>query len=59
MRQWLWKRRFSRPRKELLGEHHQDTLRAMANLAVTYGNQGWWDEALVLCEEVLKVRKSC
>jgi tetratricopeptide (TPR) repeat protein len=42
---------------DLLQEQHPDTLRAMANLAATYGNQGRWDEAVVLEERVLEASK--
>src|ERR1700678_1176668 len=32
-------------RKKLLGVEHPDTLKSMANLAITYQNQGRWNEA--------------
>jgi tetratricopeptide (TPR) repeat protein len=44
-------------RKQILGEQHPDTLRIMANLAVTYGSQGKWDKAVGLEEMVLESRK--
>jgi len=40
-------------RKALLGEEHLDTLASMANLALTYQNQGRWTEA-----EKLEIRVS-
>jgi len=40
-------------RKALLGEEHSDTLASMANLALTYQNQGRWTEA-----EKLEIRVS-
>jgi hypothetical protein len=39
---------------EVNGEGHADMLRTMANLAETYRNQGWRNEAVALEEEVLK-----
>jgi hypothetical protein len=32
-------------RKRVLGDKHPDTLNSIANLAVTYRNQGRWTEA--------------
>ena len=32
-------------RKSVLGEEHPDTLTSIISLAVTYWNQGRWDEA--------------
>ena len=44
-------------RKEKFGSLHPDTLRSMANLAVTYWNQGRWDEAEKLQVQVMEARK--
>ena len=43
--------------KEILGVDHPDTLTSMANLALTYWQQGRTDEARELEEEVLEKRK--
>ena len=48
---------FLRLRREKLGAEHPDTLRAMGNLAVSYGNAGRLEEALGLREEVLRLRR--
>jgi hypothetical protein len=37
-----------------LGDEHNDTLNAMANLALTYGSKGQWDEAQKLEERVME-----
>ncbi|KAK5673906.1 hypothetical protein LTS10_013321 [Elasticomyces elasticus] len=42
--------------REKLGEEHVDTLRAMANLASTYRNQGRWKEAEELEVKVVDAR---
>jgi len=44
-------------RRRVLGEEHPGTIRAMANLAVTYWNQGRWKEAKELEVEVLEARR--
>ena len=44
-------------RKKLLGAEHSDTLRNMSNLAVTYGNQGRWNEAEQLQIQVIDMAK--
>jgi hypothetical protein len=44
-------------RKRLLGDDHPDTLRSMASLAVTYGNQGRWDDAATLGVMVVEKMK--
>jgi hypothetical protein len=44
-------------RKKLLGAEHPDTLLSMGNLAVTYSNQGKWNEAEQLEVQVLDMRK--
>ena len=41
----------------MLGEEHLDLLMSMANLAVTYKNQGQWKEAEELEALVMKTRK--
>ena len=41
---------------EIGGSDDPDTLRAMANLASTYWNQGRWDDAVKLEEKVLEAR---
>ncbi len=41
-----------------LGADHPDTLTSMANLALTYSNQGRWDEAERLEVEVMEMRKT-
>ncbi|KAE9399513.1 TPR-like protein, partial [Gymnopus androsaceus JB14] len=43
--------------KQALGDHHPDTLRAMANLAATYRKLGKLEAAEKLEEEVLPLRK--
>ena len=42
--------------KHVLGEEHPDTLRSMANIAVTYMHQGQWKEAEAL--QVMVMEKS-
>jgi len=44
-------------RKALLGEEHSDTLASMANLALTYQNQGRWTEAEKLGIRVSETRQ--
>ena len=44
-------------RKQLLGEHHPDTLRSMANLAAMYRDQGRWKDAEVLEVVVMDKQK--
>jgi len=44
-------------RKKKLGADHPDTLTRMANLAVTYQNQGRWDAAEELQVQVMETRK--
>ena len=44
-------------RKALLGEEHLDTLASMANLALTYQNQGRWTEAEKLGIRVSETRQ--
>ena len=44
-------------RKEVLGEGHPSTLTSMNNLAMTYSNQGRWEEAEKLVVEVMEKRK--
>ncbi|KAJ7884983.1 hypothetical protein B0H13DRAFT_2277916 [Mycena leptocephala] len=44
-------------RKHVLGDEHPDTLRSMANLAATYGNQGHWKDAEALEVVVMEKRK--
>ena len=44
-------------RKKLLGAEHPDTLTSTANLAVTYVNQGRWNEAEQLAVQVMKITK--
>ena len=43
--------------KRVLGREHPDMLTSMANLALTYGNQGRWKEAEELEVEVMEMRK--
>ena len=43
-------------RKRVLGEEHPDTLTSMANLALTYLDQGQWTEAEQLSVQVLEAR---
>jgi len=43
--------------KHALGVEHPDTLRSMANLAVTYSRQGLWEEAEALEVVVMDKRK--
>jgi tetratricopeptide repeat protein len=43
--------------REKLGAAHPDTLSSMANLAVTYGQQGREDEAGKLMSQVIEIRK--
>ncbi|KAF3007144.1 hypothetical protein E8E15_000324 [Penicillium rubens] len=45
-------------RKTKLGEDHPDTLTSMANLALTYSNQGRWDEAEQLQVQLMETRKT-
>ena len=44
-------------KKKLLGAEHPDTLNSMGNLAVTYSNQGRWNEAEQLEVQVMEMRK--
>jgi hypothetical protein len=44
-------------RKRILGEEHPDTLISITHLASIYTNQGRWNEAEVLEEQVMEVRK--
>ena len=44
-------------RKRVLGAEHPDTLTSMANLALTYGNQGRWKEAEELEVQVMETCK--
>jgi hypothetical protein len=44
-------------RKRVLGEEHPDTLTSMANLALTYRNQGRWKEAESLFVQVMEMEK--
>ena len=44
-------------RKKLIGAEHPDTLRSMTNLAVTYREQGRWNEAEQLQVQVVEMRK--
>ena len=44
-------------RKRVLGEEHPDSLRNMANLALTYRSQGRWKEAEDLDVLVMETRK--
>jgi hypothetical protein len=41
----------------VLGEEHPSTLTSMANLALTYSNQGRWKEAEELEVQVMEARK--
>ncbi|KAF6782559.1 Kinesin light chain 5 [Colletotrichum sojae] len=45
-------------RKNALGPDHPSTLISMANLALTYRNQGRWEEAEKLGVEVMETRKA-
>ena len=40
-------------RKRVLKEEHPDTLTSMANLVLTYRNQGRWDETIELIQVVI------
>src|SRR5439155_16763088 len=42
---------------KLLLVDHSSVLRAMARLALTYSNQGWWKEAEELQVKVVEIRK--
>ncbi len=42
-------------RREVLGEHHPDTLISMNNLALTYKELGRLEEAEMLKEKMLKL----
>jgi len=44
-------------RKEVLREGHPDMLRSINNLALTYLDQGRWDKAEKLQEEVMEKSK--
>jgi hypothetical protein len=44
-------------RKRTLGEEHPNTLSVMANLAISYSNQGQTHEATELEMKVIEVRK--
>ncbi|RYP02565.1 hypothetical protein DL765_010728 [Monosporascus sp. GIB2] len=44
-------------RREVLGEKHPDTIRSMANLAVTYNMQGRYDKAEPIKIETLELRR--
>jgi Tetratricopeptide repeat len=44
-------------RKKLLGPEHPDTLISMGDLAITYFNQGRWNEAEQLELQVMDMRK--
>ena len=44
-------------RKKLLGAEHPDTLISMANLAITYRDQGRWNEAEKLQVQVMDTSK--
>ncbi|KAI9853499.1 MAG: hypothetical protein M1813_002204, partial [Trichoglossum hirsutum] len=44
-------------RTEVLGKEHPDTLMSMSNLAMICLNQGKWEQAEVLEEQVLQTRK--
>ena len=50
-------RRSLKVRSEMLGEYDPSTLRSMASLASTYGNQGRWAEAEKLQVEVMERSK--
>jgi len=43
-------------RKRVLGQEHPDTLSSMTNLASTYRNQGRWNEAEQLQNQVMDLR---
>ena len=43
--------------KQVLGPEHPDTLASMANVALTYGDQGRWKEAEQLQVQVLETQK--
>ncbi|KAF7505158.1 hypothetical protein GJ744_001224 [Endocarpon pusillum] len=43
--------------KEVLGRDHLDTLRSIANLALTFSSQGRWKEAEKLQVQVIETRK--
>ena len=43
--------------KRVLGDEHPDTLTSMANLALTYSNQGRWKEAEELEAQVMETFK--
>jgi hypothetical protein len=43
--------------EQVLGEEHPSTLTDMANLALTYWNQGQWKEAKVLGVLVMETMK--
>ncbi|KAK3394971.1 Tetratricopeptide repeat-domain-containing protein [Podospora didyma] len=45
-------------RKTKLGADHPDTLTSMGNLALTYGNQGRWEEAEKLFVQVMETSKT-
>jgi len=47
----------SETRKRVLGPEHPDTLTSMANLALTYTDQGRWKEAEELGVQVLETKK--
>jgi Tetratricopeptide repeat len=44
-------------RKRVLGQEHLDMLTSIANLALTYRNQGQWKEAEELEVQVIEIRK--
>ena len=44
-------------RKRLLGQEHPDILISIGNLALTYRNQGRWNEAEQLEIQVMNLRK--
>jgi hypothetical protein len=44
-------------RKRVLREEHPDMLTSMANLVLTYRDQGWWKEAEELFVQVMATRK--
>lgn len=44
-------------RKNKIGADHRDTLMSMANLALTYRNQGRWSVAEELEVQVIETRK--
>ena len=45
-------------RKRLLGAEHPDTLTSMANLAETYRQQGRWNEAEALNNNIEQIKNS-